>query len=509
MSFLNQFLQKNWRTSQAEELERQLLANEQADQKRFPAESAGWQPFLRVLQEALRQYAATEDPINASVQFFLTEDRMVAYACMLPPLDGGQEILPDAYGRALEQSGITTGIDDELALTYLAKRHYLHIFPIAKGVPKQDGTDGSYERLFEPRPVFRPEGKDGQPVDFSEKRPVQVIRKGEAVCRIIPATSGQDGVDVTGRKLPCRHGVPSDVQPGHNMQFSEDGLRIEATENGSVFLKNGKLYVQTAIVRSGDLQTDDDFVWLAYVDGDIPEGIKVISTSNIIVMGEIRGAEIYTKGCVRAQRGIRNGAHIEARRQVLAPIIEDSCIKAGMDVYAEEIRNSDVTSRGSIFVTGGAGRIQGGTIRAIEQVQCTEVGSEAGGQTSFILGYWQDLRDEIEQLAKEMDEIQSTLELLRKNILNLRMGGDHLSVEKRELLDQLVEQKQLYEERAAEVQIRQKEAEQERRNGLNSQLFCQQAHPLTIVQIGDHVRQFTFPETNCRFRLYAGDVVTY
>ncbi len=510
MSILDLFRQSravSQRKREAANLIQQLAENEKADRAGFPEEYGKWKPFLTILNGTLERYAEmdADKPVDATIKFFITEDRMAAYACILPPLNGGKGLSPEEYSIELGKSGITSCINEGLALGFLERRDYLHIFPIAKGIPSRDGTDGRVEELFEPRPVFRTEGQGGEPVDFSELRPVQLIRKGETVCNVFPATKGQEGIDVTGNRLPCRDGIPVEVMAGHNMEISEDSLRIVATENGGVFQKDGATYVQTAIVRRGDLKADDDLVWLAYIDGDIPEGINVVSTSNVVVMGEIRGAVVRSKGCVRAQGGIRKGSRIEAERQVLAPVIEDSYVRAGRDIYAGEIRKSDVVSGGNVYVTGGSGVIQGGIVHAIGNIECLEI----TGGAKFVLGFSQDLNEKIERLSVVKDEVQGSIDVLRKKILNLRKGGESLPLEKRKLLSQLVEQKEQYEELSTEIGAQLKEAKEKRRTGLDSELICKKMEPPVEVQIGEHTGRFAFPETQCRFHLYAGQVMSH
>lgn len=488
----------------------QLNDNEKEDRERYPGDAPRWKPFLGILRGALEGYKelSADKPIDASVRFFVTEDRMHAYGCVLPPMDGGAELSPADFGKALQKSGVTAGIDQEISLAVLAEKRYLHLFPAARGVFPEDGTDGSREDLFEPRPVFQVEEREGKTADFSQERPVQLILRGEPLCRITLPTPGREGVDVTGRKLPCRAGVPVEVSIGRNTALSEDGLRLEATENGAVYAKDGELFVQTACVRAETLKADDNLVWLAYIDGDIPEGIKVESTNSILVMGEIRGAEIRCNGSVRAQKGIKKGAKIEAKGQILAPVIRDSQVKAGKDIFAETVLNSDVSSGGSVFVLGGEGAILGGTVRARNRVECVRIGDASRSRNHFYVGWSPELNEEIERLSEELDGTQKTLGKLRKNVLNLRMAGDALSMEKRELLGQLNEQKDLYEARADELEEQLKAAREKLRAAREGRVLCRELNPVTVVQIGDRTGEFNFPDTNCNIRVYAGQVIS-
>jgi len=489
----------------------QLNDNEKEDRERYPEDAPRWQPFLKTLRAALEEYKmmTAEEPVDASVRLYVTRDKMNAYGCILPPMDGGKELSPAALGKALQENGVSAGIDQELSASVLVQKFYLHIFPIARGSLPQDGTDGSCEYLFEPQPVFQIDVREGKTADFSVLRPVQLIRRGEPVCRITLPTPGKEGSDVTGRKFPCRAGSPVTVFEGRNTALSEDGTRLEATENGAVYVdKNGEFFVQTACLRPGGLTANDNLVWLTYVDGDIAEGVKVESTSSILVMGEIRGAEIHSNGSVRAQKGILKGTEIDAKGQVLSPLIQDARIRAGKDVYAEQIIDSEVSTGGGVFVLGGEGVVKGGVVRAHNHVECIRVGDQSGRRNQFIVGWIPELDEEISRLSAELGETQKTLEKLRKNVVNLRIAGEALSLEKKELLGQLNEQKCLYETRAAELEGQLKAAKEKLRESRSGRVLCRELNPVTEVRIGDRTSEFKYPEANCNIRVYMGQVVS-
>jgi len=488
----------------------QLNDNEKEDRARYPEDWERWRPFLQTLRGALEGYKElkAEEPVDASARFFVTEDRMFAYACVLPPMDGGKELAPAAFDRAMKRNGISAGIDKEISRSVLEKKQYLHLFPVARGRLPQDGTDGSSEYLFQPQPVFQVDVREGTTADFSDPHPVQLIRRGEPLCLITLPTPGQDGTDVTGWKLPCRPGSPVEVPVGHNTKISEDGRRLEATEDGAVFVKDGEFFVQTACLRSGGIHQDDDLVWLTYVDGDVTEGVRIESTSSILVMGEIRGAEIHSSGSVRAQKGIGKGSVIAAKGQVLAPVIQGAVIESGKDVFAEAVLDSDLSVGGNVFVLGGEGVIRGGLVRARDRVECIRIGDATRERNQFFVGWSPELTGEIDRLSGELDEAQKTLDKLRKNVLNLRMAGEALSQEKRELLAQLTEQKELYEARVAELDGLLKAAKEKLRAARSGQVICKEMNPVTVVQIGDRTGEFNFRDTNCNIHVYAGQVIT-
>lgn len=510
MALFDQLKRKSTgRGRQVAALLEELEEKTRQDEARFPQDGPLWQPFLASLRSALERYRDMEpgEPVNAAVRFYVTEDRMRAYGCFLPPLDGGEELRADVFGKELGYSGICAGLEQDTALTYLARKEYLRVFPIARGTPPQDGADGRREDLFEPRPVYVIDERAGKVADFSDKRPVQLVREGDAVCRVYPATAGRDGVDVTGRTLPAKAGIPAEVPIGANLKLSDDGSRVEATENGAVYFKDGAFFVQTAVVRKGNLTKDDKLVWMAFIDGDVPEGIKVSSTSNVLVMGECRGAQITSNGSVRVLKGIRKGCRIEAKGQVLAPVIRNAVVKAGKSVFAEEITASEVTSGECVYVLGGEGVIQGGVVRAAESVECLRIGGEHFPKNQFQVGFSPELEEEIDRLEAEVAESQKTLEKLRKSVLKLRQGGKTLPLEERALLSQLTEQKKLYEEQTGSLEAQLHDAKARFRTARSGRVVCQEMKPVTVVQIGDRVGEFAFPESKCKIHIYGGQVV--
>ncbi len=514
MSILDKLLGGTARSRHVDALIQRLHENVEEDGERFPADAGQWAAFVRFLEETLRGYANVPaeqgekpEPVDAAVRFFATGDRMHAYACILPPLDGGEEIRPDVFGREMLKSGICAGIDQEAVMECMTKKEYLHIFPVARGTPVRHGEDGREEPLFKARPVFVIEARQGKTADFREARPVQLIRKGETVCNVVAATPGTDGVDVLGKVLPARPGKPLEINPRFNLALSEDGKRLVAMENGAVFQREGGLYVQTAVIRQGPLKPEDKLVWIAYIDGDVPEGVKLDCTNGILVMGEIRG-EITAKGSVRAQRGIRKGAKVEARGQVLAPVIENSTVSAGKEIIAEAIRYSKVASNASIYVLGGQGLIEGGSVEARGNVECLQVGGPSGARGRVVLGHAQDIGQELARVGAELGEAQETLEKLMKHIMKLRMAGSALTMDDRELLGQLMEQKALYEQKVSDLSTELQQVKDARVDLLDSELICPRMEPPLTVQIGDRTGEFRYPETNCRFHLYAGQVVS-
>ena len=70
--------------------------------EQYPDDSKTVENFIRALKEACRaRYKKALDgnvePMKAEARFFLAEDRMCAYACLLRPENGGDDITLEEF----------------------------------------------------------------------------------------------------------------------------------------------------------------------------------------------------------------------------------------------------------------------------------------------------------------------------------------------------------------------------------------------------------------------------
>ena len=178
----------------------------------YPEDSRIVDDFLWILKEACRtrHKQALEGelaPMRASPRFFLSPDRLTAYACLLPPENGGEDVALEEFLGDMRYEGIVSGILEEVIPR---KFGYLRIFPVARGRPPQAGEDGQVVELFRRRSHMQLEVQNGSQVDFGEDVQLQPIRKGTVICVIHPPKPGTDGMDVTGMAVRERsRGFPT------------------------------------------------------------------------------------------------------------------------------------------------------------------------------------------------------------------------------------------------------------------------------------------------------------
>lgn len=517
MSIFDRFAKKNAEASEARqrrrrmnELMEEFNVNIKEDRNRFFPNGGWMDPFLASIKKELNRYKTnvTASPLHTQAYFFLTEDHMQAFACLLPPDCGGEEITVTAFQTEMRYEGIVSGIQAEYIEEFVAGKKYLHVFPIAQGVAPKAGQDGAITELFEKCPVPVLDIAEGEEINFNEV-PFQLVRKGEVICKIQPAVPGKDGIDVTGKTLHSATSTEISVPAGKNTKLIHHGTALVADTDGALSLQEGLWTVSQATIQMESLQGKNlDATGQLYVNGDVTDGARVICTGDILIFGEVRNANILSKNkSVRVMKGVSTGSIIMAKSQVQAEVISDSKVSAGQYIYACVMENSDVTSGGSIYVGGRHGLILGGFVKAKGNIACTKIGNLSGLRNHLAVGYMPELMEEAERIAIDITQMQDLLEKMRKTILGMRMAGESLPLEKRTILNKLVEQRDLMEQRKQEMQKRQKDIQQQLLNCRSGNICCQELNPIAEVQIGDRTGVFTYPEKNCNFHIYAGQVV--
>jgi len=498
----------------------ELAAGAESYKQQHPDEAANIDAFLAALDgDGRRRYpkarGAEEVPASpdALARFYLSGDRMTAYACVFPPLPGGADLTLERLHQDLRYEGIAYGLLEDGMRECVERKRYLEIFPIARGRLPRDGEDGGIDELFEKMEETRLEVSDGAAIDFSDGKLAPSVRAGDAVCRVRPSVPGEDGVDVTGQALPCREVKSVEVPAGENTRLEPDGQTLSAAADGVLYFKEGRFCVRPQKLVAVDLDGPAGTCVIRgdlYIRGSVAGGAVVEASGDVIIAGEVRDAQVIsTGGTIRVQQGVHGvegKTLLKAARQLQAAVIESARAEAGGDVVSEVIMGSEVSSGGSVFVTGGRGLILGGSVQAAREVRCQQIGNITGKRNRIAVGYSPASAAERERIAKALAETSDTLDKLWKNIGDLRRIGK-LPQEKKELLGRLVEQRALYEEQKDKLKAEQKELRETMRAASTGQIVCRSLYPATEIQIGAYRMEAAAQESNCRIRVQGESIV--
>ena len=476
--------------------------------EQYPEDSEMMDDFVRVLKEAYqsrykKKLGNEPQPLRAEPRFFLSEDRMSAYACLLPPENGGDGITLEAFLEDMHYEGINHGVLREDIQRELA-RGYFRIFPVARGTRPQDGIDGKVTELFQRRSNKCLEIRSDNQVDFNQDIQLQPIRKGTVICLIRSAKPGTDGMDVTGQKLPCPPPISVSAPRGENTSLSKGGQALTASVDGILYIKDDLFCVHAQKIIDGDLNQFQGTLQISgnlYIEGNVDGGVNVVASGDVVINGKVMQARVSSmSGTIRVQHGIYGTSgktFLSAAGQVQAPVMEWAEISAGDSVIAEVISNSSIRCDGTVYVMNGRGTITGSSIQAGDSVLCVRVGNLAQERSRFSVGYPPRTPETWNRVKTELAEVQSTINMLWTTITDLRRKGGRITDREKTVLQQLVEQRDLYmkkrEALSSELGMLEKVLEKKSKGRIQ----CEKLLPSLDVQFGRLTEEITTEEDNC------------
>lgn len=452
---------------------------------------------------------------NAACHFHISEDRMRAFACIFPPVNGGADMTAELFKKELYYAGITYGIDENIIKEVVKDKDYLNPFAVAAGTPAKDGKDGILTEYFRREACFQLEGKEGEAIDFDQEIVMQTIKKDAVICHITAAEKAADGKDVTGAVLKAADGVDVEIVEGEYTYLSASGRELLAevdgvisiTDDGNFCVKPQRTVFGHAGRHTGNIYHKGDL----YIEGNVSGDIVIKADGDLIIGGEAKDAQIEAGKNIRIQKGISKGqaeTTIKAGGQVQCAAIENVMVAAGADIYAGVIMDSDVFAEGSVYVTAGRGLLAGGSIKAKKNVTAREIGNISGCKSTILVGHDPELREKIEALKKDLQEGDGTLEVLQKNISALKaLGSNNLPPDKKGLLHTLMEQRTLYEERAEKLKAEIKQLNVTLHKASMGTISCEKLYPVTEAYIGEKKTVITRMAEPCRIFVTGDNIV--
>ena len=481
---------------------------------RYPDDKNTVDNFARDLKEVCKiRYKGMrgdkQQPMKAAAQFFLSEDRMRAYACLFPPENGGEDLGLEEFLANMRYEGIQFGIlHEEIQREY--ELGYLRIFQVARGRQPQAGEEGKVTELFQRNGSRCLETRDGAPVDFKWDIPLQPIRKGTAICLLRPSRPGTDGMDVTGQVIPSPHIAEILVPQGKNTIVDRNGQVLAAGADGILYIENDQFCVLEQKVIDGDLNQFQGTLRVSgnlYIGGSVDGGVEIEATGQIVINGKVGQARITsTGGTIRVQQGIfgtEGKTFLTADGQIQSPVVEWADLNAGTNVVADMITSSVVNCGGTAYVTTGHGVIADSLVRAGESILCQRAGRLSGGNNQFSVGYPPHISASWRRIRTELAEIKPTIEKLWDAITSLRRKGNRISEGEKLLLEQLVEQRSLYIERRETLTAELANVSKLLDKKNKGMIHCELLYPVLDVQIGRFTEVITSAEKECS--IHAGE----
>lgn len=329
-------------------------------------------------------------------------------------MEDGMTLTYDEIISVLEKNKVRFGLDEELLRKVAASpRSYSHEkLIVAHGVAPVHGIDGKIEYMVRSSAgKTGPQEKEDGSVDYYNVLTLLNVSKGQMLAKKIPAIKGTPGKSVTGDEIAAKDGREARYQIGKNVLLDQDKVHAYAAIDGQVSITDkGKLNVLSVYEVKGDLDFsvgNIDFVGSVVVRGNVHPGFTIKAGGDIRIAGSVEGATLEANGTIEIVQGVigQNKGYVKAGHDVKAGFIQDAVVTAENDVIISQvIMHSNVSAGHQVICRATKGLIVGGSIKAGEGVLAKIIGNAANTPTSIEVGVKPQLREELQNLKKEVKE---------------------------------------------------------------------------------------------------------
>ncbi|QUH26306.1 FapA family protein [Serpentinicella alkaliphila] len=391
--------------------------------------------------------------VDEDIEVALSRDKMQCHI-VLNKGYGGKSITAEKIISKLNENGINYGISYELIENFLSNKEFNEKVLIAEGKKPINGINAKIIYYFDTHASNSPKMLEDGNVDFKQLNLIKNVKKDELISEITPPTEGVNGYDVTGIELRPLSGKPTNFKKGKNTYESEDGLKLYASRDGQILLKDGVITVSEVLEIAGDIDNSTGnikFNGKVIVKGNVKSGFSIEADGDIIVYGVVEGARLKSQGDIILNRGVQgnNQAYLECTGNLVAKYIENTKIDVKGSIEADCILHSCAKAKSKVLISGKKGLIAGGEVKAGEEISAITIGSHMGTNTKLEVGIDPDIKKKLNDIKNEITETENKLDGLKKTIelLNKQSKIAKLSQDKQEIFVKSVKAYEVLKER--------------------------------------------------------------
>ncbi len=398
----------------------------------------------------------------------VTPDQMTAYFQLTGRRTG---ITRSVIRNALDDRGITHGIDEEMINKILTDQVGNQPVIIAQGQKSEPGPDGYYEYFFKTEINRQPKVLEDGSLDYKDIEWFEQVKRGQKLAVYHPAEQGPVGFNVFGTEFPTVKGKELNVLTGKGFYVDNDKVTYIANVDGIVELNGNKMEVSN-LITLGDVTAymgDTRFDGNVHVTGTVGNGCTIVCKEDLVVDDFVEGAVLEAGGSVILRKGVnaQGKGHIKAGGNIEGSFFENANVKAGGNIKVSYALKSNIESEGSIEVSGRKGSLVGGVTFATHSIKVNEVGNEAGVKTFVKVGISNEIIRRQILITNQIKKIDKELEQLSEGYAELE---SMYSPEMRESIDMFKkietarmekrEEKKVLEEELKEVDEKIEESKQ-------------------------------------------------
>jgi uncharacterized protein (DUF342 family) len=388
----------------------------------------------------------TVPPLNEELTVVVTDNRMRAHARCYPPSEGGRQISKGDIMRKIAETGVKSGIKEDVIDEWLENRQYCADIPIAEGLPAGESRDASIEYTFSSSKEFKPTIDERGVIDFHHLNLIVHVEEGDVLAVLTPAVEGEPGRDVFGDVVPVSKPVEMELKPVQNAVVSDDGCKLVSLINGHVEMVHGTIVLNNLYTIKGDVGTgtgDVEYDGSVKITGDVREGYAVKATGDIFVDGVVEAANLRAGGKIILTKGAHSGGWLKAGGDIVSKFLEVCTVISGGSVTSGAILHSNVAASDSIIVDDQKGVIMGGELRARSLISAKAIGATSGAPTLVEVGADPSVMDEyhaLKMIIAEKKEEQQKLQKASEHIQRKIQNREPLKPEQTELFKTLSHQ---------------------------------------------------------------------
>ncbi len=362
----------------------------------------------------------------------VSSDKMSASISLYPSINSENDIdLETLFGDIERRYKISAKFIDRTmfneAIEHVKRGYIIENIECAQGIPVQHGTNARLEFFFD-MPKVKPKIMENGHVDYKETQQYIMAREGQLLVRIVPATEGVKGVEVTGVDIVPIPGVKKEIQVGDGVLVDIDQTEYKAAHSGYIVYENNKISVfpMVRIIGNLDFKVGNiHFEGPVHVSKDVLPGFT-INADEIVIEGIDEDAILVSRGDIIINTGIKglgNKGYVKAGGNVKAGYSENASIQAAGSVEIEKYCFNTKIYAHSVSTTTDAAVVTGGAIRAFSTIRIANAGTKGTNDMLLAVGTSPIYDEKAKKIAQEIEKLNASLEKLDEVLSQLDLNN--------------------------------------------------------------------------------------
>ncbi len=450
--------------------------------------------------------------IHANADISVDPNCTTAFMTITAPENGGLEITTQKVYAAIQAKGIKFGLLEQDIIEAVEHKKYGENICIARWKPPVDGVDGRVEYYFHRETAFKPVEDENGNVDYKNLGLVRNVYRGTPIAKITLPTDGEPGMDIMGKAVHQRKGVPASVKVGKGTELVKEGTEIVASVDGNLTYSGGAFNIEESLLIRGDVDVASgniDFIGDIVIRGNVMEGFAVTSKKNVMIHGTVTNGTVTADGNITVKLGCINSTLTSNKGSIKMDFCENSKISAAGSVESNSFVGGEVFAGTAINATG-KGVMVGGKYTALQNITASVIGSESYAKTLVTLGNNAVLSEEMDGHKRRIAEMADKVDQLGKILTTLtemaKLGK--LSPEREKMKVDAMRSRFQFQGEIKRLEARIKDIETTLQRKQNLSVSCKKAfYPGVSLRINSYVLQVTTMTPHSRATIGDGDIV--